>query len=105
MRSLTSRKTPRPGLGLLGRAWRFFNDPEAPRPVRLLLLAALLYVVLPLDAIPDVAPVTITTWSAKRRVMASNTLPGSGRPYRGSRDKEMPCEPPPVPGSAPSRSR
>jgi len=57
MRSLTSRKTPRPGLGLLGRAWRFFNDPEAPRPVRLLLLAALLYVVLPLDAIPDVAPV------------------------------------------------
>lgn len=37
--------------------WRFFRDPTASRASKLVLAAAFLYVVWPLDLIPDAAPV------------------------------------------------
>jgi uncharacterized membrane protein YkvA (DUF1232 family) len=37
--------------------WRFFWDREAPKAAKVTALLALAYVVFPLDAIPDIAPV------------------------------------------------
>jgi uncharacterized membrane protein YkvA (DUF1232 family) len=38
-------------------AWYCTRDPTTPRRVRLTLLAALAYLVLPIDAIPDILPI------------------------------------------------
>ncbi len=37
--------------------WRFVQDPEAPWSGKALAIAALLYLISPIDAIPDVIPV------------------------------------------------
>ena len=51
-----TRRKPRPRLGRLRLAWQFLRDPSASLFTKLLFVAALVYVVMPLDAIPDVAP-------------------------------------------------
>jgi uncharacterized membrane protein YkvA (DUF1232 family) len=40
--------------------WRFLRDPNAPKAPKIALLFALAYVVMPIDLIPDMAPVI--TW-------------------------------------------
>ena len=43
-----------------GAIWRFLRDPRAAKGPKLFLLFAILYVLMPLDLIPDMAP--IITW-------------------------------------------
>ncbi len=51
MNAATKQMTRRPGA-----LWRYFTDREAPMLPKLGLLFAAAYVLLPIDAIPDVAP-------------------------------------------------
>ena len=37
--------------------WRFVQDPNAPWPGKVIAIAALIYLISPIDAIPDVIPV------------------------------------------------
>lgn len=43
-----------------GRVWRLLRDKDAPRGPKLALLFALAYVLMPIDLIPDMAP--LITW-------------------------------------------
>jgi uncharacterized membrane protein YkvA (DUF1232 family) len=43
-----------------GAIWRYLRNPDAPKAPKLFLLFAVLYVLMPLDLIPDMAP--IITW-------------------------------------------
>lgn len=51
------RRRSLPVVGSAVAAWRFFTDREASLFVKLLFVFALVYVVMPVDAIPDVIPV------------------------------------------------
>ena len=52
-----ARRRPRPRLGLVRTGWQFLKDPKASLLTKLLFVGALVYVVVPLDVIPDVAPI------------------------------------------------
>jgi uncharacterized membrane protein YkvA (DUF1232 family) len=63
-------------------AWRFFADPSASPAAKLLFVLALLYIVFPVDAIPDVVPVLGWLDDAGLAALAAAMLLRSIRPYR-----------------------
>ncbi|KRE13780.1 hypothetical protein ASE66_16480 [Bosea sp. Root483D1] len=65
------------------------RDPSTPRRVKLTLLAALGYFVLPLDAIPDVMPLLGFTDDAAVIAAALAAVAGSITPEHRERAKEM----------------
>ena len=44
-------------IGYLAAMWRFFRDPNGSKLGKLFVLATIVYVVMPIDFIPDVAPI------------------------------------------------
>lgn len=53
-------KSPRQGFSLVSKikaAWRLICDPEAPRMARLVVIGALVYLISPVDFLPDTIPV------------------------------------------------
>jgi uncharacterized membrane protein YkvA (DUF1232 family) len=52
-----ARRRSLPVVGSTVAAWRFFKDRKASLFVKILFLLALAYVVMPVDAVPDVLPV------------------------------------------------
>lgn len=69
-------------------AWFCARDPATPRRVRLTLLAALGYFVLPLDAIPDFMPLIGFTDDAAVIAAAIAAVAGSIKPEHRERAKE-----------------
>lgn len=65
------------------------RDPATPRRVRLTLLAALGYFVLPLDALPDVMPLLGFTDDAAVIAAALAAVAGSITPQHRQKAKEM----------------
>ena len=65
------------------------RDPSTPRRVKLTLLAALGYFVLPLDALPDVMPLLGFTDDAAVIAAALAAVAGSITPQHRERAKEM----------------
>ncbi|MCV9938185.1 YkvA family protein [Boseaceae bacterium BT-24-1] len=65
------------------------RDPATPRRVKLTLLAALGYFVLPLDALPDVMPLLGFTDDAAVIAAALAAVAGSITPQHRERAKEM----------------
>ncbi len=55
--SVRVRRPSLPAVGSVVAAWRFFRDRDGSLLVKLLFLLALVYVVMPVDAVPDVIPV------------------------------------------------
>jgi len=70
-------------------AWVCTRDPSTPRRVKLTLLAALGYFVLPLDAIPDVMPLLGFTDDAAVIAAALAAVAGSITPQHREKAKEM----------------
>ncbi|AZO79900.1 MULTISPECIES: YkvA family protein [unclassified Bosea (in: a-proteobacteria)] len=70
-------------------AWVCARDPATPRRVKLTLLAALGYFVLPLDALPDVMPLLGFTDDAAVIAAALAAVAGSITPQHRQRAKEM----------------
>ena len=70
-------------------AWVCTRDPATPRRVKLTLLAALGYFVLPLDAIPDVMPLLGFTDDAAVIAAALAAVAGSITPQHRDKAKEM----------------
>ncbi|MGE7473199.1 YkvA family protein [Bosea sp. NPDC003192] len=70
-------------------AWVCARDPATPRRVKLTLLAALGYFVLPLDAIPDVMPLLGFTDDAAVIAAALAAVAGSITPQHRQKAKEM----------------
>ncbi|CAN7696414.1 YkvA family protein [Bosea sp. LjRoot237] len=70
-------------------AWVCARDPATPRRVKLTLLAALGYFVLPLDALPDVMPLLGFTDDAAVIAAALAAVAGSITPQHRERAKEM----------------
>jgi uncharacterized membrane protein YkvA (DUF1232 family) len=70
-------------------AWVCARDPSTPRRVKLTLLAALGYFVLPLDAIPDVMPLLGFTDDAAVIAAALAAVAGSITPQHRDKAKEM----------------
>jgi uncharacterized membrane protein YkvA (DUF1232 family) len=70
-------------------AWVCTRDPATPRRVKLTLLAALGYFVLPLDAIPDVMPLLGFTDDAAVIAAALAAVAGSITPQHRQKAKEM----------------
>ncbi|MCP4563320.1 MAG: DUF1232 domain-containing protein [Bosea sp.] len=70
-------------------AWVCTRDPATPRRVKLTLLAALGYFVLPLDAIPDVMPLLGFTDDAAVIAAALAAVAGSITPQHRRKAKEM----------------
>lgn len=70
-------------------AWVCTRDPSTPRRVKLTLLAALGYFVLPLDAIPDVMPLLGFTDDAAVIAAALAAVAGSITPQHRQKAKEM----------------
>lgn len=70
-------------------AWVCTRDPATPRRVKLTLLAALGYFVLPLDAIPDVMPLLGFTDDAAVIAAALAAVAGSITPQHREKAKEM----------------
>lgn len=70
-------------------AWVCTRDPSTPRRVKLTLLAALGYFVLPLDAIPDVMPLLGFTDDAAVIAAALAAVAGSITPQHRDKAKEM----------------
>ena len=70
-------------------AWVCTRDPATPRRVKLTLLAALGYVGLPLDAIPDVMPLLGFTDDAAVIAAALAAVAGSITPQHRDKAKEM----------------
>ena len=64
--SVNPARTKRNGAALIpvvrkpGAIWRYLKNPSAPKAPKLFLLFAIAYVLMPLDLIPDMAP--IITW-------------------------------------------
>lgn len=52
-----ARRRSLPAVGSAVAAWRFFRDRNASLFVKALFVLALIYVVMPVDAVPDVVPV------------------------------------------------
>jgi uncharacterized membrane protein YkvA (DUF1232 family) len=50
---------PRPQLpiGYFAAIWRFFRDPNGSKLGKLFVLATIVYIIMPLDFIPDLAPI------------------------------------------------
>lgn len=44
-------------IGYLSAIWRFFRDPKGSKLGKLFVLGTLVYVIMPIDFIPDLAPV------------------------------------------------
>lgn len=70
-------------------AWVCTRDPATPRRVKLTLLAAIGYFVLPLDAIPDVMPLLGFTDDAAVIAAALAAVAGSITPQHRDKAKEM----------------
>jgi uncharacterized membrane protein YkvA (DUF1232 family) len=70
-------------------AWICARDPATPRRVRLALLAALGYFVLPLDALPDVMPLLGFTDDAAVIAAALAAVAGSITPEHRAKAREM----------------
>jgi uncharacterized membrane protein YkvA (DUF1232 family) len=70
-------------------AWVCARDPATPRRVKLTLLAALGYFVLPLDALPDVMPLLGFTDDAAVIAAALAAVAGSITPQHRDKAKEM----------------
>lgn len=70
-------------------AWVCTRDPSTPRRVKLTLLAALGYFVLPLDAIPDVMPLLGFTDDAAVIAAALAAVAGSITPQHRDKAREM----------------
>lgn len=70
-------------------AWICARDPATPRRVKLTLLAALGYFVLPLDALPDVMPLLGFTDDAAVIAAALAAVAGSITPEHRARAREM----------------
>lgn len=70
-------------------AWVCTRDPSTPRRVKLTLLAAIGYFVLPLDAIPDVMPLLGFTDDAAVIAAALAAVAGSITPQHRDKAKEM----------------
>lgn len=70
-------------------AWICARDPATPRRVRLTLLAALGYFVLPLDALPDVMPLLGFTDDAAVIAAALAAVAGSITPEHRAKAREM----------------
>ena len=70
-------------------AWVCARDPSTPRRVKLTLLAALGYFVLPLDALPDVMPLLGFTDDAAVIAAALAAVAGSITPQHRQKAKEM----------------
>lgn len=70
-------------------AWVCTRDPSTPRRVKLTLLAALGYFVLPLDALPDVMPLLGFTDDAAVIAAALAAVAGSITPQHRDKAKEM----------------
>jgi uncharacterized membrane protein YkvA (DUF1232 family) len=73
-------------------AWICTRDPATPRRVRLTLLAALGYFVLPLDAIPDILPVIGFTDDAAVIAAALAAVAGSITPEHREKAKRTLAE-------------
>lgn len=70
-------------------AWVCARDPSTPRRVKLTLLAALGYFVLPIDALPDVMPLLGFTDDAAVIAAALAAVAGSITPQHREKAKEM----------------
>jgi uncharacterized membrane protein YkvA (DUF1232 family) len=70
-------------------AWVCTRDPSTPRRVKLTLLAAIGYFVLPLDAIPDVMPLLGFTDDAAVIAAALAAVAGSITPQHRDKAKEI----------------
>jgi len=70
-------------------AWVCTRDPSTPRRVKLTLLAAIGYFVLPLDAVPDVMPLLGFTDDAAVIAAALAAVTGSITPQHRDKAKEM----------------
>ena len=70
-------------------AWICARDPATPRRVRLTLLAALGYFVLPLDALPDVMPLLGFTDDAAVIAAALAAVAGSITPEHRAKAREI----------------
>lgn len=70
-------------------AWLCTRDPATPRRVRLTLLAALGYFVLPTDAIPDILPLIGFSDDAAVLAAAVAAVAGSITPAHRERAKEI----------------
>jgi len=73
-------------------AWICARDPATPRRVRLTLMAALGYFVLPLDAIPDILPFLGFTDDAAVIAAAIAAVAGSITPAHREKAKAMMAE-------------
>ena len=73
-------------------AWFCARDPATPRRVRLTLLAALGYFVLPVDAIPDIMPLIGFTDDAAVIAAAIAAVAGSITPEHRERAKKAMAE-------------
>ncbi|MGX5736799.1 YkvA family protein [Bosea thiooxidans] len=73
-------------------AWFCARDPATPRRVRLTLLAALGYFVLPADALPDIMPLLGFTDDAAVIAAAIAAVAGSIRPEHRERAKQALAE-------------
>ena len=73
-------------------AWFCARDPATPRRVRLTLLAALGYFVLPVDAIPDIMPLLGFTDDAAVIAAAIAAVAGSITPEHRERAKQALAE-------------
>lgn len=73
-------------------AWICARDPATPRRVRLTLLAAVGYFVLPIDAIPDILPVIGFTDDAAVIAAALAAVAGSITPAHREQAKRMLAE-------------
>lgn len=71
--------------------WRFMKNPATPKGAKFLALLALAYVVVPTDAIPDIAPVVgwlddlgmvgfSLAWLASQAAKHENALPAAAEP-------------------------
>ncbi|WP_244512145.1 MULTISPECIES: YkvA family protein [Bosea] len=81
-----------PFAGDLLAAWFCARDPATPRRVRMTLLAALGYFVLPVDAIPDIMPLLGFTDDAAVIAAAIAAVAGSITPEHRERAKQALAE-------------
>ena len=81
-----------PFAGDLLAAWFCARDPATPRRVRMTLLAALGYFVLPIDALPDIMPLLGFTDDAAVIAAAIAAVAGSITPEHRERAKQALAE-------------
>jgi uncharacterized membrane protein YkvA (DUF1232 family) len=71
-----------PGAGTLGAAWRFFADSAVPLPQKAVFALAVLYVMVPVDALPDLLPLLGWLDDVGVAALALAYLLRTIRPYR-----------------------